>query len=93
MAEVYLDPAAVARAAGDLVAVGGSALTAIPVGEPWGTDEAGAAFARCYAPSASVALAAWSSVASALERLGEASLIASASTMDTDEAAARRLGS
>lgn len=93
MAEVYLDQAAVARAAGDLVAVGGSALTPLPVGSPWGADEAGAAFARSYLPAASVALATWSSVASALTLLGEAARTASASTMDADEAAARRFGS
>jgi hypothetical protein len=93
MAEVYLDRAAVTRAAGDLVAVGGSAPTPLPGGAPWGADEAGAAFARCYVPSAALALATWSSVASALERLGEQVLAASSSTMDADEAAARRFAS
>jgi hypothetical protein len=93
MAEVYLDRAAAARAAGDLAAIGGSALTPLPVGSPWGADEAGAAFARCYVPSASLALATWSAVASALERLGGAVLAASSSTMDADETAARRFGS
>lgn len=91
MAEVYVDPAAVVRAARDLAAVGGRSVTPIPSGEPWGADEAGAAFALGYVPAASSALSARSSVAVALDRLGAAVVAAVSSTMDVDEAAVRRL--
>ncbi|MEV4533828.1 hypothetical protein AB0J82_08350 [Asanoa sp. NPDC049518] len=93
MAEVYLDPVSVVAAARDLAAIGRSSVVSIPSGDPWGSDEAGATFASAYLPAASSALAAWSSMASALSRLGEAVLAASSSTMDSDRAAARRFPS
>ncbi|GIF66070.1 hypothetical protein Ais01nite_41050 [Asanoa ishikariensis] len=93
MAEVYLDPSLVLNAARDLTAVGRSSVVAIPSGDPWGSDEAGTTFAAAYLPAASAALAAWSSVASGLGRLGDAVLAAAVSTMDSDQAAARRFRS
>ncbi|SNS91810.1 hypothetical protein SAMN05421812_102354 [Asanoa hainanensis] len=91
MAEVYLDPALVVAGARDLAAV--RRVADIPGGQPWGSDEPGATFAGAYLPAAAAALAAWSSVSSALTRLGDAVLAASSSTMDADEAAARRFPS
>ena len=94
MAEIFLDPAAVARAARDLTAVGASvsaaARSAVPGGEPWGADEAGAAFSRVYGPIEAAALSAWSAAGLALERLGSDVWVAASSTMDADAAAVRR---
>ncbi|GIF48881.1 hypothetical protein Afe04nite_34200 [Asanoa ferruginea] len=96
MAEVFLDPAAVARAARDLSAVGASvsssAQAGVPDGQPWGSDEAGAAFSRVYEPLSAAALAAWSSVGVALSRLGGDVWIAASSISDADDGSARRFG-
>jgi len=96
MAEVFLDPAAVTHAARDLSAVGASvsaaARVAVPAGQPWGADEAGAAFSRVYGSHSSAALAAWSEVGVALSRLGVDVYLAASSTSDADDESARRFG-
>jgi hypothetical protein len=96
MAEVFLDPAAVIRAARDLSAVGTSvsaaARVAVPSGEPWGADEAGAAFSQVYEPLSSALLAAWSEVGVALSRLGGDVYVAASSISDADDGSARRFG-
>ncbi|MEV4618949.1 hypothetical protein AB0J74_09630 [Asanoa sp. NPDC049573] len=97
MAEVFLDPSAVGRAARDLSAVGAAVSAAARSGvpadaSPWGDDEAGAAFSRVYGPLSSALLAAWSSVGVALSRLGGDVWVAASSTSDADDHAAHRLG-
>jgi hypothetical protein len=94
MAEVFLDPQAVIRAARDLSAIGASASAGarVPDGQPWGLDEAGAAFSRVYGPLSDAALAAWSEVGVALSRLGVDVYLAASSISDTDEGSARRFG-
>jgi hypothetical protein len=100
--ELILDPERAHRAGVDLAHAGrvvtaeraslGARIAAASADRPWGNDEIGAAFEKNYRGYESSILEAWRSVGAYLERLGTNVVGSVESTVETDSAAAQRIG-
>lgn len=100
--EIWLDPERARRGGADLALAGeaigaarreaGGAIAAASAERPWGRDDIGAAFDRHYRRYEETLLRAWELLGRSVEGLGGGVVRSVASTVETDDGAARHLG-
>ncbi|MEV1332866.1 hypothetical protein AB0J20_25210 [Micromonospora costi] len=100
--QLWLDPDRARRGGADLRAAAatvaarraeiGGGIAAASGQRPWGRDDAGAAFERIYRGCEETVLRAWEGIGRALAELGADVTHSVDATVDTDAAAAGRLG-
>ena len=99
--QLWLDPQRAYRAGQDLTHAGkaigaqrtglGAEIAAASAGQPWGSDDIGAAFEKGYRPAEQVLMQAWEKIGAYVEGLGAAVCKSVSDSVATDAESGTRI--